>query len=187
MMPLRAILWNGWYIDAAFAGAIVLLTIGVYFTAVSPLVVSRAQARHQQMELARQRREAHDLSTAVANLNHELVDLQQAIDAGPVQLQPVHRINLRLAQINALAEECGMTIDEISPGEAIDGEHFKSVPIRVVAVGDYPTCTGFVHQFQQRFRDSRVIWLELNAGSPSEDVNHAKAVFKLAWYAAPTE
>ncbi len=37
MMPLRAILWNGWYIDAAFAGAIVLLTIGVYFAAVSPL------------------------------------------------------------------------------------------------------------------------------------------------------
>ena len=145
-----------WQMIAIAAGACLGLTVAAYAMGVRPLV--ERQARESAL-----RESLKDRRATASRVAGELVDLQREVNSGkeilarsPVRLQPATLINQRLAAVARLATDCGLSLDEVRPGNAVDATHFQTVPIRIVGRGRYPACAAFLRNLRQTFGDMGV-------------------------------
>jgi Tfp pilus assembly protein PilO len=173
-----------WQMIAIAAGACLGLTVAAYALGVRPLMDRQTQ------EFAR-RETLKDRRATASRLAGEAADLQREVNAGkdllarsPVRLQPAALINQRLAAVTRLATDCGLSLDEVRPGNAVDSTHFQTVPIRIVGGGRYPACATFLRNLRQTFGDMGVRqFLVSNAsGSAPSATPAANFQAELVWF-----
>jgi Tfp pilus assembly protein PilO len=173
-----------WHTIAIAVGVCLGLTVAAYALGVRPLI-------ERQMRESAQRETLKDRRATATRLAGEAAELQREVNAGkeilarsPVRLQPAALINQRLAAVTQLATECGLSLDEVRPGNGVDSTHFQTVPIRIVGGGHYPECAGFLRKLRQTFGDMGVrqfMVTNLNASAPSATPT-ASFQAELVWF-----
>jgi Tfp pilus assembly protein PilO len=169
---------------AIAAAACLGLTVAAYALGVRPLMDRRAQESAQRETLKDRRATASRLAAEAADLQREVNAGKEILARSPVRLQPAALINQRLAAVTQLATECGLSLDEVRPGNAVDSTHFQTVPIRIVGGGRYPQCAGFLRNLRQTFGDMGVRqFMVSNVGGPVPSATPAASFqAELVWF-----
>jgi Tfp pilus assembly protein PilO len=173
-----------WKIYVAGAIACAAISAAAYFFGIRPAVARHDDHIAQQVEIQAARQKAANL---VGTLNHsraQLAAVNEALDNLTLRLEPVSTKNQRLKRLTQLAEKCGLTIDEMRPGNVTEGSDYQTVPILIAGSGTYPACARFLHTLRQTFPDTAVRSFETTNNSASPDSPAATFQFDLAWHAA---
>ncbi|MBI1367841.1 MAG: type 4a pilus biogenesis protein PilO [Planctomycetes bacterium] len=176
---------NAWQIDAAALGACLLLTGAVYFVGLKPMLDRETERASQQERLIDLHSQSAQLATHLNDSRATLTRMRKKIEDSAIQLQSTAHLNKRLADVTALATECGLQVNEIQPGSITRGERYETVPINLAGTGYYSACANFLHRLQAAFPDTGVSAFEMT-GKPADPKQPAGFTFNLIWYAAPT-
>lgn len=171
-------------IDIVGVVACLLLTVMAYVAVIRPVATERSALAALRGQIAARERETAALATAHRRIESELASVNAEMQASPVRLESVAKLNFRLARIEQAAEGSGLLIHETRSSEVVTGERFDTVPIEVSGSGSYPDCARFLRRLQQDLPEVEVIGFELSA-SPGEPRARPTFRFDLAWYAAP--
>ncbi len=182
-MKISAGMWRHARLDAAGAGACAALTALFYFAGVAPLERRQAADRAGQERLCAAEREAEAGRADLAGLERRLESLRRETEASPLRLDRIDRMNARMADLNRLAGENGLEIDELKPGPPENAPWFTRVPLRIAGSGPYRACVLFLHRLNREFPDMGATAIELR-GDPSPDDTPALFTFDLVWFAA---
>lgn len=171
-------------IDVGGVTACMILTALAYVGVVRPVASERAALATLRGEVAAEERKENAIQTAQRRIESELALVRGELEASPVRLEAVAKLNQRLARIEKTAEESGLLIHKTSSSEAVSGNRYDTVPIEVSGSGTYPDCARFLHRLKQDLPEVEVLGFELSA-SPGEPRARPAFRFDLAWYAAP--
>ncbi len=164
--------------------AALALTALCYFAGVAPIKSRRAAECTGRDRLGAADRDAAAARAELAGARQHLDSLRRKIAASPLSLDRLDRMNARMADLNRLAGENGLEIDEIRPGSADAGPWFTRVPLRIAGNGPYRACMLFLHRLHREFPDMGAAALNVR-GDPSTNDTPALFTFDLVWYAAP--
>lgn len=159
-----------WQMVTIAVGACLGLTAAAYTLGVRPLIERQAHESAQREQLQERRQTASRLADEWADLQRHLNADKAILARTPVRLQPATLVNQRLAAVTGLATECGLALDEVRPGNAVDSTHFQRVPIRIVGGGSYPACAAFLRKMRSSFGDMGVnqfMVSSVNTATPS--------------------
>ena len=171
------------HIDLAGVAVCVLLVLLGYLIGIRPLVVRQKEMAAQEATLDDRYRDAAKLAGTVTALKKRLAGVKKELAESPVKLQPVNRINERIARVADLAAACGMKIDEIQPDKSFSTPRYQTVPIRVVGSGNFKACVKLLRTFHDTFPDTAISSFELK-GNPRQPAAPARFEVELLWYAA---
>lgn len=174
-----------WPIYATTAAVCAAVTIGAYVTALEPALARREAQRQLQADLLDRRQKLSEIATGAADARRQLDHVNDALSHSDLRLQPASLVNDRIERLADLANECGLTIDEVHPGEMEETAHFQTVSIKLAGTGEFPACAKFLHQLHDTFPDTGVRSLETVNTSPNPLRPVATFHFELTWYAAP--
>lgn len=174
--------WPIYATTVAFCAAV---TTAAYVTALEPALARREAQRQLQADLLDRRQKLSETAAGAADAHRQLDRVNDALSHSDLRLQPASLVNDRIERLADLANECGLTIDEVHPGEVEDTAHFQTVSIKLAGTGDFPACAKFLHQLHDTFPDTGVRSLETSNTSPNPLKPVATFRFELTWYAAP--
>ena len=174
-----------WRIYATTAAVCALATAAAYAATVRPLALRRDEQQAQAVELDAREHKAAELTASLDAWQRQVTAATRAAQETPVQLQPATRVNRRLALLAELADECGLSIDEMQPGPPVDAPYFKTVLIRVVGTGTYPSVARFMRRSRSQFRDMGVRTFRATAVNPTPGAADASFQMEFTWFTAP--
>lgn len=171
-------------IDAGGAFVFVALTLLLLLGLLQPL-----NAHIKQLAAARQTtvRESHrhaELITAGQSLQREIENAQNEIAAAPLKILSEDGLNHRLADLSQLSSECGLLVEDLKPGDAVQTPHFLIIPVQMSGHGSYQSCAVFIHSLHQQLPDLDMRSFKLT-GVPSDPQTKGTFEFQLGWYASP--
>jgi Tfp pilus assembly protein PilO len=169
-----------WQIYAAGIAACAALVGGLWSAVVQPVVEQRQHIADLRQELNKRRQNSQSLTRALAADRVSLASLHENFEHSPLHLEPATRVNQRLAAINELATQAGLTFSDLHPGSAGDAPHYRMLPIHVAGTGTYPACAEFLHNLRNEFPDTGVATLDATAGA-AQSAN-VTFQFDLVWY-----
>jgi len=173
------------WIDAAGAGACLLLSLMGYMAFVDPLLQTRAAAAGLQHEMDTRQQKAAELEAAVATARERLTAARQQLAAGAVQLESAHHINKRIAGVTEFFSRCELHVDDVQTGRVSGGRQYDLVPITILGRGGHRQCVQLLQGLCSKYPDMSVMRLDLS-GNPAEPADSGKFRFELFWYAAPS-
>ncbi|HET6251690.1 MAG TPA: type 4a pilus biogenesis protein PilO [Tepidisphaeraceae bacterium] len=150
-------------------------------------IAGPALARHQhgrdlKIEMLDRHRQLPKLSAQLTVTRRQATAVHEMVEQTHVALQPTTALNQRLAQIESLAGGCGVSLDEVRPGDGIACSHYQSVPIRLSGSAAYPACAEFLQRLHATFPDVGVKSMDLAAAN-SAKTSGATFRVELIWYA----
>jgi len=151
-----------------------------YFGA-RPLVNRHAEFAEQQRELARRRRKASELSSAVISQERQLKSVRQAL-AGGIKLETADRVNKRIAELTEVLTQCGLKVDDIHLGDITRTERYDMIPIRLMGAGGYKSCAVFLNRLARQVPDVAVTSFRI-ADNPGEKTRGGQFSCELRWHA----
>ena len=171
-------------IDAIGVGVALLLTGAAYLIGVEPLLAREAELRDRRAELASTEQAADAAAKALAEMRKQVALAEQRVAENPLRLQPIYRLNTRLAEIAGAGGRHGLLIDQLEPGGATPTEHYVTVPIRVTGRSTYAGAARFLHDLRTSMPDIAVANVEVT-GDPRNRKGEAKFTVALLWHASP--
>ena len=164
--------------------AVMVILTGIFLAGpVWMLVRHTRQADAAQAHLQAKKDELAQAQRTLAGVNRQLNSLEAKLSASPIHLQPASAINTRLGELSDLATDCGLLIDEIKPGSAALGEHYKIVSVYLAGVGTYQQCAVFCRRLREALPDMGAHSFTL-AADITKRGQPATFGFDLRWYAA---
>lgn len=180
MKPIRPGIWQTY---AATALGCAAVTFCSWYFLAAPSLQLRTEERELQLQAFERHRELPKLTVQLTVLRHEAAAVHQAIDQTQVTLEGPTALNQRLAQLETLASACGLSLDEVHPGELIAGSHFQTVPIRLSGSASYRNCAQFLHRLHEGFADIGLKSIDLSAGGSAAKSGVGPFHLELIWYA----
>ncbi len=171
-------------IDLTAAAVCLLLTGGVYAVAVKPMLDEMSACKQQQQELTEREQKADELTASLSKMRDTLTQTERTVASQALKLEPISRLNRRLAQFTALADACNLQLDQIEPSPAMVGTHYITVPIHMTGRGGYVDATNFLKRLRQEWPDVAVASLDLT-GNPRNRGDQPRFTFELIWFASP--
>jgi hypothetical protein len=173
--------WHPRHIDAAVAALCVLVALPFCFARVNPLLRSTGQVAKRRARLealaADTGRVAQSLASQKERLGGLLTDLQRQ----KARLESAGNLNLRIAKLTSLAAATGLEVEEILPVSPTGPAGHRTVPVKLLARGSYPTCVAFLRQLKEAFPDTSVGSFELS-GTPEHPKSPARFRVDLLWH-----
>ena len=129
-------------------------------------------------QLERARAEEQKLSSVLDGQEHRLASLS-------VELSDISEINTRLADLTAVAEQSGVIVESIRPGEEQSAERYRSIEISLTGKASYPHARAFLNAVHSSHPDiglRAMTFDRLGRDADSGGRIHAD----LVWFAAPT-
>ena len=144
---------------ATVAGLTLLLVFGVFI----PLAVKDrlAIARHESVARAQQR--GNGLAANIRAASAEVDAAKARLAEAPDRLRPMSSLNERLAAFLALAADCGVTVRDLKPGDAVREPKRLVIPLRVTGRGNYPGAARLLHRLSQEMPDVLVDGFRVSA------------------------
>lgn len=168
------------------AGVSLAVCLGVsvagYFIGIAPALAGLVERRSQERELAVRRQRVTDLQAELLDHRKRLILARKELADLPLRLEPPSAVNRRISLLTEVAGEAKVTLNEIQPLAAVDGQHYQTVPIRVAGAGGYPQCAAFLHKLRERFPDTTIRSFDLQNPNPSADSMAATFRMELAWH-----
>ncbi|HED54914.1 MAG TPA: hypothetical protein ENJ00_12050 [Phycisphaerales bacterium] len=110
---------------------------------------------------------------------------EKRLAALSVELSDISEINTRLADLTAVAEESGVMVESIRPGEEQSAERYRAIEISLVGKASYPQARAFLHAVHLSHPDVGLRALTFDRlGRDAESGGRIHA--DLVWFAAPT-
>lgn len=175
-MTLRAIDGIGVAVIAAAAGLL-------YAVGVRPLQTAHAETVRLKAELwiakgtLSERRGSEDKATAAAQ---RLVDRLESLD---IELANIDQLNARLAELTHTAEQHGLTIETLRPGEQVSQERYRAVAITLIGRAEYELAIAFLDELRRQYPDTglqSMVFERLPGDKPT-----GRLQIGMVWYAAP--
>ena len=177
---------NTWFPVYAVGGAVcTAISLVAWFTVLSSALRQHDQRIVKANELSARRHKASELASSVAALRRKSDAIDIALRQSAMRLEPAALVNDRLARLTELANECGLSVDEVQPGQTTDGSHYQSVALKLAGSGNYPACARFLHRLHDGFPDTGVRALDTSNNSPNPLSPAVSFRLDLVWYAAP--
>ena len=171
-------------IDTGGAAACAVALLLFYAIGIRPLLHHRNDVIVARATLMHQRQRAAAAKALVRDLTGQVERAQAAMEANPLRLESVGRINHRLARIDSLAGARGLELRDVQPGRVAQSNGYQTVPLRITGTGSYQNCMQFLHDLHQTFRDTAVTGFRLS-GSPQDGKSQTISFdFDLRWYAS---
>jgi hypothetical protein len=174
-----------WPVYAAGAGACFVVSLIVWFTVLSSALQQREARIARNNELIARRHKASEVATSLNTVRKKSATVEKALQQTAMRLEPATLVNDRLARLTDLANECGLSVDEVQPGQTTDGPHYQSVALKLAGSGSYPACARFLHRLHDAFPDTGVRAMDTSNNSPNPVVPVVSFRVDLVWYAAP--
>ena len=171
-----------WPIHAAGMGFCVVLTLVGHYFGIHPLFEAHARGVEQRQELADRRDAVEQFTTILEGLKQRRDEIRGHWAQLPAELEPLNRLNVRLAQFTQLAADSGLTISKIVPGPAVATQSSQNVPIQLTGTGTYQSCALMLQNFYRDCHDARLAGWEL-ASDPVEDTEQVGFVLDIIWHA----
>lgn len=180
--------------DAIALACCAALTAGVYLTAVRPTLGSQARANENYAQYQSRSRQSDELARKAAELEASLAALKKRLDQSPVRLRSIADVNGVLDEIAKIAASRGVTIDQISSGDALHGTVLAMAPIRLTATGAFPDVLGFLGDLERTHPEIATLKFSIDAdrqgdtGTPQNTAaggSRTRLVMSLEWYAEP--
>jgi len=159
------------------------LTGLVWLFGVSPRMADGAQSQALAGELADRQKLASDLAARLAAAAAQEQRSKERLASFDLRLSGADQLNRLLRDLNAMAEERGVRIGSLLPGESLMGDPVGKVLVRVQGTGSTGSIDGFVSAIAERFGDVRVQTLRIGVGGESRQGTHFEA--ELVWFVRP--
>lgn len=177
--------WKSWPVYASGAGVCAAVWVMVWLTLLSPALRQREARIAKANELVARRHKAGEVAGALGAVRKKTESVEAALGRTAMRLEPATLVNDRLARLTELANECGLGVDEVQPGEITDGPHYQSVALKLAGSGNYPAFARFLHRLHDAFPDTGVRGMDTSNNSPNPVVPVVSFRLDLVWYAAP--
>ena len=177
--------WYSWKIDVGGLAVCVALTLATVFSGLRPVVAERRENALRRAALDEQMRRATEADEVLVALQARLETARIELASDSLRLKPVSSVNTTLAEISALAGDCGLKLNEIQPGRAVQGLHYQALPIQLAGTCTYRNGTLFLHRLRESAADVGVSGLELT-GNPADPAGAGAFHLGLQWFAAPS-
>lgn len=174
-----------WPVYAAGAGVCAAVSLVLWFTVLSSALQQRDARHARAKELTERRHKAGEVGGALTAVRRKADAVEKALKKTAIRLEPAALVNDRLAKLTDLANECGLSVDEVQPGHTTDGAHYQTVALKLAGSGTFPACAKFLHKLHDGFPDTRVYTMETSNTSPNPLVPQVAFRVDLLWYAAP--
>lgn len=173
-------------VDAAGLAAAAALTAAAYFGALRPLTDARGARGDLAARQEAEERAAEELAASAGAVQRRLDDLTRQLEGSSLVLRPAEEINKRITALAAVAAECGLTLNALSPGQATPGARYGTVPVQLAGQGTYTDCAEFLRALHGLFRDTGVHAFDL-AGDPGTPEMPPAFRFDLVWNVMPPD
>ena len=173
-----------WAIDAAGVGLLAGLSLAAYTWAYCPWTEHAAEASRAQHDLAAEREAARQAAERLGESRRLLMETQARLALEGTRLEPLDRLNGRLAAMADAAAAGGLEIEELAPGHVALTEHEARVPIRLSGRGGYGAVVAFLHRLRTAMPDVSATSVELTS-NPHVPQTPARFRLALEWHAAP--
>ena len=174
-----------WQIDLTGIAAILVLTAGVWFAGVRPVLARQARDVATQQNFVASHQKLRETENEVASLTAQLKASQKDRASRGQILEPVSHLNRRIASFTDLATHSGATLDDVQPGRPSPGARFDLVPIHLAGTGTYPQFSAFVHAIRAAHPDVGIGAFAVS-GTPATTNLPATFTVELSWYTQPT-
>lgn len=151
--PVRAVTRP---VHAAGAGVCVLMVSLSAFMFLMPGVRARAESREQFARLAAVSKELEVATGTNRAISAQGDSLDESIRARAITLSPPEDLNRRLAELNRVLLDLGLTPEAIHPRDTVRGGITPVIPIRVEVTGAFETVYGLLGVLDTDFPDLHV-------------------------------
>jgi len=179
-------------IDAAAIAVLLLLTLGVYFSAAQPLMRQWSHQRQQIAERDALQSRAAEARLELARLKDQARSIRNALATSEVHLRYAGEMNRKIAALTQLADRFGLKVNAVQPGEFESGARFGVVPIMLEGTGVYPRFVAFCRALKRQQPDVAIESLAFASARGSRSTNappqrDREAVFetRMVWYTIP--
>jgi|GEM_PF-4620764 len=163
-------------------GAVVVVLTAFSVLIVRPRARAADDVARLAWELSEVDRKAEALRAAGERATKELAKLREQLEAEPVVLGPLTRLNARLAEVSRRAEAMGIRVVELVPGAEQKASAAVKVPIKMRGEGTYAAITGLLAVAHSDFPDLAVAKLAIK-GEPNTPASPASISIDFEWYA----
>ncbi len=171
------------------AGAALALSVIVVaaLTVAGPLWAARASARERSIALAEARDRSDTARAQSAAVRLRAAELKARVAKDTVTLRPLAALNEQLGVLTRLAEDAGLSLQQVVPGQTAAGARFSTVPVKATGSGTYPGLAAFFHTLHALEPTTAVTAFELRAGAAGPETAAPVAAFTLdlLWHALP--
>jgi Tfp pilus assembly protein PilO len=159
-----------------------LVTILAVTAVLGPLAGTERANADGRLNLAHERQAALADIEQVRKLKQELALGHSRLEEAYVPLLEPSRINQRIGDLTDLAVAQHLAVQQVLPGAGLAVGAHTRVPIRLLATGNYPTCSSFIRSVHQALPDVAVDSFEIKrvdvGGRGDADLR-----VDLVWYA----
>ncbi|HYF14227.1 MAG TPA: type 4a pilus biogenesis protein PilO [Phycisphaerales bacterium] len=172
---------NDWAVHAG--GAIVALAVAgiLYSTVLGPARRERESVKQDRASLEQRRSEINLLENKLLQARAELRRKNEDLSRS-VALKNMSQLNRRISELTAAAEESGLTVLGVEPGEPLrEARDYAVVPITVRGAAVFPDFAAFLTKVHDVYRDTAVAGFDL---ASNQTVAASEPVYelKLHWF-----
>jgi hypothetical protein len=178
-ISFRAIAAKVSAIDAAGAGACLVVTLAAYFLIAAPALSRRSRTAFEWKSASADKRELAATNAAVRSATARVGDLRNTIAKKSIRLVPEDQLNGELARVSTLAAESGLSTEDVRPGAVLAGPKYDVLPFRICGRGRYQDCVRFIHRLRIQDPDMGVGAIRL---SVSDGQGQAAFAITLRWF-----
>ncbi|MFP4353732.1 MAG: type 4a pilus biogenesis protein PilO [Phycisphaerae bacterium] len=174
--------WKHRQIELAAVGLVLAMTAALALLGIEPLLDDYETQQRQAQQLNARKAEDHKLLATRRKLRQSMDQLQQDLVDSPLQLRSDAEINVRVSQLNRLAEQVGASIEEIRLASPALHPRYRTMPINLLGRGSWQSFLNLLARIGETFPDTAVTKLEL-LGDGGQSGQAPRFEVQLIWYA----
>lgn len=157
--------------DLAFAGLMCIVLGIVVWQWHYPKVVQIRELGHRLTEQDQVRQELDEMQQAIARARNHADQLQTRLAGFESEMLTTQGIAGRLEQLSELQDECGTSLDSVSPGNEKSNGWYSSVPMTIVAKGVFENALCFVHRIEEKMPAAEVTSMVFSSELDSREMS----------------
>lgn len=171
-------------VDLAGVAVLLVLTAIVAVGAILPVFTARVAHRELEERLDAGRLEVRNLREQRADLEINLLRLENDLRATRVEVEPVARLNSRISRLTESASKRKLALDRIAPEAPQKAAKATLVPIRIEGRGAFLSSRDWIADLRTEFPDVAIAGFQIARDNANRS-DSASFSFDLVWYAAP--
>ena len=171
-------------VDIVGVGLIVAVVAGMYLGGVQPLQSAYSDTVSLKAELWLSQKKLSEREESEQRASNSAEILTERLEQLDIELLSIDQINSRLSTLTAIAEQAGMTLEGLRPGDEARAERYRAIEITLVGRVDYLQAVEFLGQLRKQLPDTGLLGIRFERIANDEGVS-GRLQLEMVWYAAP--
>ncbi|GAB5495145.1 MAG: hypothetical protein Phyf2KO_02250 [Phycisphaerales bacterium] len=171
-------------VDIIGVGLIAAVVSGMYLGGVQPLQSAYSETVSLKAELWLSQKKLTEREESEQRASNSAEILTERLEQLDIELLSIDQINSRLSTLTAIAEQAGMTLEGLRPGDEARAERYRAIEITLVGRVDYLQAVEFLGQLRKQLPDTGLLGIRFERIANEEGVS-GRLQLEMVWYAAP--